>query len=597
MGMISLELRDRLINDLREVERQTEDIFMVLAESLPALVHEMKRSLDESNAAISCLSHGQYANGCSDEMHIASLVDDTRNAIEDGARTFRDMSARDLERFQELQSAVAELESISQLIDRIRRDSEDMELVSLNAMTVALKAGTAGRAFSYITEELKRLASRTIALSEQISQDGNQLIESFRGLETSLDDARAFQENLIANFQDRIFSSFHEFQTGVESTLGGLQELQEESAQLRTPVNGMMEAIQLQDLIRQSIDHIILALEAIQPESSLPDDEAILDELAFVRQIPDLAEQLIEDVAQQIDNSVSTFMALVQEAEEKRTQLVNDQDAFIAGRVRHEGSHVSLDDVYTAASTVLKNLLSDLDRNRNKKEQLVQRSSSITSSVEELENQFRRFNSLVTRFRSIDIASRIEVAKQDVLRQMGSSAEQMTLLTRQIEKDVEESLEATRDFIRSIDGIITSHRQHVEEESAFITSFSATLRGHYEDLSRSREGVSQVVSGFSLFTDGFHRVFSQTRENGVRLEGLGRRIRALCQPLDEMKRDIERRFTAALEQRELTDWQLENDRLLEIINRFTIFAHKQRASELTGISVDEGVGAGDITLF
>nr|MDA3950712.1 hypothetical protein [Spirochaeta sp.] len=514
MNSIPISLRDQLIDNLRMIETQTEDIFMVLAESLPQLIAEMKASLAQSQEAITCMD-STHRNGRDGGVEISSLVSAIRDEMERSATTFQTMSQRDDELFTRLQNGISQLETISDSIGDIRRDSEDMELVSLNAMTVALKAGTAGRAFSYITEELKRLANRTIGLSEEISKRGGELIENFRHLEQSLDDARSFQGDLVAGVQNRIATALNELDTAVQTTVSNLTELREESAELQRPVNGMMEAIQLQDLIRQSIDHIILALEAIKPESDLVTDTALLDELAFTRQIPELASRLIDDVAEQIDGSVATFLSLTTEAEQKLSELQAAQHSFLSGNSVSSSTAddgTSLDARFQHASQMLQTLLDDLERNIKKKESLVTRSGAITKEVEELESQFKTFTTLVNRFHSIDIASRIEVAKQEVLRQMGTSAEQMTTLTRTIETDVNRSLEATQEFIKSTSVIIERHHAHFQEENRFVHDFSSSIRDRYQALTDSRQAVVQVVGGFSLFTDGFVDVFATSTE-------------------------------------------------------------------------------------
>ena len=477
MNSIPISLRDQLIENLKTIETQTQDIFMVLAESLPQLVAEMKASLAQSQGAITCMD-STSRNGCDGGIEISSLVATIRAEMEQSAATFQTMSHRDDELFTRLQNGISQLETISDSITDIRQDSEDMELVSLNAMTVALKAGNAGRAFSYITEELKRLANRTIGLSEEISKRGGELIENFRHLEQALDDARTFQSDLVAGVQNRIASGLDELDTAVQTTVSELTKLREESTELQRPVNGMMEAIQLQDLIRQSIDHIILALEAIKPESDLVTDSALLDELSFTRQIPGLASRLIDDVAEQIDGSVETFLSLTREAEQKLSELQAAQQSFVGDsapvsdpRSPDAGDDTSLDGRFRHASQMLQTLLDDLEHNIKKKESLVSRSGAITKEVEELESQFKTFTTLVNRFHSIDVASRIEVAKQEVLRQMGTSAEQMTTLTRTIESDVNRSLEATQEFIKSTSVIIERHHAHFQEENQVCPRF------------------------------------------------------------------------------------------------------------------------------
>lgn len=592
MASIPLTLRDELIDALRSTEKQTEEIFMVLAESLPSLVSEMNRSLDRSRLTIDCM--GGTGQGCADGAELGTLLSDIRREMEESSRRFHEMSAADKDLFDQLQVGIDQLNTIATSIDAIRMDSEDMELVSLNAMTVALKAGNAGRAFSYITEELKRLSSRTITLAESISARGTGLLGAFHDLEESLREARDFQNTLISSFEERVFASFDDFQSAVSETVTGLRSLQEESAELRHPVNGLMEAIQLQDLIRQSIDHIILSLEAIRREDELAAETDLLDELAFIRRIPDLAAALMEDVAQQIDQSVNTFFSLIEEAESKRRRLEDDQNRFLTSQ---SGGAATLAQRFDHAIDTFQDLLSDLDRNVEKKERLVSRSTAIASEVQSLNDQFRHFDTLVTRFHSIDIASRIEVAKQPVLRSMGTTSDQMNELTKQIERDVTASLENTQEFIGSTSSAIAAHQDEFQQQRRFVESFSTSIRDRYRQLQESREEVTETVQRFTLFTTGFHQVFEDTKANGGRLADLAGSLRGLTGTLDRMKEAIEGEYRQQLAARNLSSWTIENTRLQEIIDRFTIFRHKQHAGAVADIDTEDGVEAGEITMF
>jgi hypothetical protein len=122
-------------------------------------------------------------------------------------------------------------------------------------------------------------------------------------------------------------------------------------------------------------------------------------------------------------------------------------------------------------------------------------------------------------------------------------------------------------------------------------------RERYERLEASREELTTVVEGFSLFTDGFYQVFERSKANGSRLSSLNTSLRGLKDRLDRMQREIDDRYQQELREQGLESWTIGNDRLQEIIERFTIFSHKQRASALVGIDVEEGVEAGEVTLF
>src|SRR6056297_908541 len=116
-----------------------------------------------------------------------------------------------------------------------------MELISLNAMTVALKAGSAGRAFSYITEELKRLSAHTIELSDGITRRGQQLLADFREFEATIDEVRSFESSLFTRLRDELFGSFEKLQSATRDLTGGLRGLQDQSGSIRGPVRSIME--------------------------------------------------------------------------------------------------------------------------------------------------------------------------------------------------------------------------------------------------------------------------------------------------------------------------------------------------------------------
>jgi len=594
-----------IITTLEEIEQSTEDVFLELAEALPELVHEMKRSLTASDEAIRTMERDTTQSASSGNTvsgggrgGVRNLVSDTSNAVQQWVDRFRLYGERDSALFEQLRTTIGCLEKISTSIDHIKLDSEEMEIVSLNAMTVALKAGNAGRAFSYITEELKQLSNRTVALSETISRNGRELTNSFALFEQELEETHNKQTEFFQSFQSRITRSFRDFERAVQAMIAGSRELHDRSRDLQQPINQMMETIQLQDLIRQSIEHIVLALAAVKLEEELDTTGEQLDELAFLRNIPGLAESLIEDVARQIDESTAVFLDLTTQAEAQLNALEDERRVFVSGTIRTEdGQEVFFQNLVQDMSAILDELVADLNRNIRRKESLAARSEAITRSVEGLQTTFETFHTLVTRFHSIDIAARIEVAKQTALQSMENSTEQMTSLTRKIEADVENSLAITRDFIQATAGTMDKYRSLYNEEVSAARRFQTDMQERYDELRVGWNRMNTIVNGFSLFTDRFFTVFSRSKENGAKLQETSHRIRGLKQELETMRIEIEKRYQSLLQEEGLLEWTIADTRLREIIERFTIFTHKQRAGELAGFDVEQGATAGEITLF
>lgn len=588
-----------LISTLREIEKETEEVFLNLADALPRLVHEMQASFAHSEEEVKALdARSGDAGSTAQDCAVCDVMTSTRQTLLYWLEKFETLNTEDATLFERLRSSITYLEKISRSIEQIKGDSEDMELVSINAMTVAIKAGSAGRAFSYITEELKRLSARTITLTDTISLDGEDLTKVFAAFERDLEETGTLQREILASMKQRVFQSIDDFAELVAAIVERSRDLQRQSRELQEPVHRMMEAIQLQDIIRQSIDHIILALEVITPEEELPDDDALLDEITFLRDIPPLAMSLIEDVAQQTETSMDTFLTLAREAEDRLARLEQERRSFIGDHLKSaSGRELSFAGVLDHLSEVLEQITADLDRNMDRKESLAGRSSVISNHVEQLQTHFKAFDSLVTRFHSIDIAARIEVAKQKVLRDMGNATDQMTELTRTIESDVEQSLETTNAFIDSAAAIREHHHELYHQEKRAAAEFRTAMTQRYEEINRNHHALMTTVQDFSLFSDKFFEVFSHCREYGQQLAHAVDRIRSLKKPLESMEEAIQGRYRALLAERNLESWSIEDTRLREIIDRFTIFTHKKKAGDMAGFEVETGVETGEITFF
>ena len=78
------------------------------------------------------------------------------------------MRNRNIELVNSFSSRMEVLQAMNSLIQKIKDESSEMELISLNAMVVSIKSGKEGQAFSYITSNLKQLSLRLIAQSDAL---------------------------------------------------------------------------------------------------------------------------------------------------------------------------------------------------------------------------------------------------------------------------------------------------------------------------------------------------------------------------------------------------------------------------------------------
>lgn len=591
MDRKTIELRDRIIETLRGFVLETEKVFLGLGETFPKLMEEMERSLKRSEAKVANLETTDTGQSA-----VSALVAETRETLEQSTSRLAAMHEEDEAFYQQLREAIENLSSLEELISAIRHDSEDMELISLNAMTVALKAGSAGRAFSYITEELKRLSARTIELSDEITQRGQQLLSDFNEFSATIEEVRAFENELFTRLREELFGSFEKLQSATRSLTDGLRGLQDQSGSIRKPVRSIMESVQLQDIIRQSVDHVIISLEGLKESEGSGSVEERLDELAFVEMVPDLCKNVLEDVKEQLQGSLSRLRGHIGSAreltdgfEERRQEYLREtRDTEIPGSMAAQRK---------GALHLLERVLADIDRMMELKEQVSRRSVQLMRDINQLEGDFKSFSTLINRFHSIDIASRIEVAKQEVLRQMSDTVGEMTKLTRKIEGDVDTSLTSTQGFIENISSSVEHFRGLFGQEEAVVLAFRNEIQNRYERLDEEFEEIADFVHGFSLFTGRFFDLFQQSEDELSRIEDLGAQIDDIEDELGSVKESARAQMQLLLDELGIESWEIKSDRLQSTIDRFTIFTHKQSAGELAGIEVETGATSGELTLF
>lgn len=586
-------MRLELIATLNRLIDHTEEIFLRLAQQCPQLLSEMNAGLQRSGELVQAVERDERDD---DTPGIAAEIAAARRTIEEGGDQFDRMQQTDAQFFTQLDGAIQRLSDLERQIAEIKEDSIEMELVSLNAMTVALKAGPAGLAFSYITEELKRLSAQTIDLTDEITRRGERLRTAFAAFRESLHDARDFQQRLFAGLREKLSDSFDELRDGISTVAQTMSDIRGRSMQVETPLRTIMEEIQSQDIIKQSVDHVIISLNEVRELESIESVEHKLDELAFFRQLPDLCGNVLDDVGDSIRRSLELFRRQADSARSIITEVEKQRDEFIASLTRKDQQD-SLRSGFAGASALLESLLQDLDTSLKKKRGIAEQSASLMRDVRTLEEDFRSFADLITRFHSVDIASRIEVSKQEVLQRMSGTVEQMTTLTQKIDSDVDAALAITKDFILSVSGSISSYQTVAADEERFVLDFSASMRTRYQTLFAANSEFSDALGGFSLFTKRFLSLFTETAADVRRLEQLIEDIARVKQKLAEIKVAAERQMEPLLREVGRSEWSVGSERLQRMIERFTIFTHKKRAGELGGFVVEQGADSGEFTLF
>ncbi|GAB1456997.1 hypothetical protein MASR2M48_23050 [Spirochaetota bacterium] len=558
------------------IELETESIYLRLGKAFLTVKAAVDSNAHNAELAIEAIIR-QHRHGVSSEM--AKRRSD--EFIEDASRFFDRASLLERTFLSGVEEGMSRLERLDDIIDSIRSDSEEMEIVSLNAMTVALKSGNAGRAFSVITDELKKLSGRTIRLADQLLQAGNALMERLGQLKVALDALSSAQTAFFDAARSALENGFAALDQGVDDAVNGIRALEEQANTVREPISTILQEVQLHDVIRQSLDHVRLSLQAAAGDSVDSPLETIDpdEERAFLARISRLSASLLADISSQVRSSQKRFANGVQGVEDVMEALESSRRTLVADRM-----DPSTGDGYEAKSVLY----------ISAKEQAMAAASAISEGARQLDIRFGEMHAILTRFKSIVTASRIETARNKALAIVSNTVLGMSELTERLSEDVAAAGAVTRSFGKMLASGLGEYLQGSDGSIVDLRKEISALSTEFDRIQAARTSLWAAESAFNPFSDDFAQAMAEAAQSNARIGVLATEIDTMHVALASYAETADDSVSKGL----LHD--LHNDRLKSIVDRFTIFAHKQTAASLTNLdsTIDEAtVASGEVTLF
>ncbi len=557
-----------LIERLHETERELEATYLSLGELFPKLVAETDASARTAGDSLAAIRQSRTGTG----------KDSAEDFLASASSFFRDLRERDKTFLASVNAGIERIAALDEIIARVRTDSEEMEIVSLNALTAALKSGSAGRGFSVITDELKQISFKTISVTEDISAQGRKLLESFRSLGAILTDLDALQERFFEEIRGTLSEGFSALDTRVQEAAAAFGTLSQEAAGVRNPILGIMQGVQVQDILRQSIDHVILSLREVFKDPTV----SLKDELVFTAAVADLSVSVLADVIERIREGVSGMgghvdevVKFVEDLEVRRQRTVSICEDFGIG----SGEAAGKAETYLAL-----------------KGRALAAGRSLSEQVRQLNDSFRVLASLLGKFQNIVVASRIEIARTRALSVVSNTVAGMIEITESLGRDVGQATDLTKTFIKTASAEILAYDKVQERNDERLALSVRRMEDELRRLESSRERVREAIASFRLYTPQFLDLIRTARASLDRLARLKDTLELLQKEIETLKR------RASLEAEGIEGGgddlhSIRNDRLRRMVERFTIFTHKKTAGVLGDFAVEEGVESGEVTLF
>ena len=496
---------------------------------------------------------------------------------------------------EKLNEKVTMLSALEKDVNTIKDCSEEMELLSLNAMVISIKSGIRGRAFSSITESMRNLSSKMIENSLRLVRERGYLIESIKDLEDVISE--------LSVSQNKQLESCKSAQASMQDILyeigRPLPEIEEKASNVWKYIAKSMETMQMQDIVRQSADQVILCLQEFKGISELPQDDMSrrFDMMAFDIQLCKIALEILKDISGQLEDCIKIFSSewdtlteILQTVEQMRTGFIN---SFYNETDGQRSLFSRLDETLDQFEKILDGFFYYL----NTQKSLVKNCKTIKTHSRGIFTVFTDLLPVVNSLQHVRVLQRIEIAKNDAISSVRNSADDMDTHIERSKETIDEMSRLLDSFLTESDALLSEFISEITQTGEVATELKATGAEFFGRLRDAQSELAHTLKAYTVFPKGFDKQCEQVRAHLNVIVSTADAYMSLSEELSQKAAELEVIQSKELAREGLTSWQMTDDSFKEIINRFTITIHKELAGSITGVEVEAGVEAGEVTFF
>ncbi|MBQ4555158.1 MAG: hypothetical protein IJA53_08640 [Spirochaetaceae bacterium] len=579
-----MSITSDILQKLQTVSTESGKDFLELSNSFPVLIKELE---DATSNGTQLQDFEQIIQ----ELHTA--VEKQSVLLERNRKFLNDFKNKNNDLFKGISDKIHLLDTIQDIILGIKDESENMEVISLNAMVVSIRSGKEGQAFSYITANLKQSSKRLIKQSDALIQYENTVQSMLKELETEIQEVNTL--NTQSASQEKVENS--EIISTATQISDTLHEMLRSSRTIKNPILKAMEGIQIQDIIRQSLDDILLAVEKIhEPDSSLSPEKK-LEQFTTNKKLLQLSVRCLNGVKKNLDSSIELFTTNRNTVNKTLSDLEDSRTGFLNGV---NGEESSLKVLHSCINKTIENfnMFTHLIQSYQQIQSNVLKAvKNIQDSVSEMSACFTAFGPIISNLQYVAIAQRIEVARNEAISSIKDTVEHMAQLIAQTQENVQTAQNQLQDFTDTCNSEIKKFLDASSRDDKNFYTVSKEKDAFASELDKIYYALDRAAANFSVYSPDFYTNYTSISGAIDRLHGLSRLIIDTQQGLQHLLDNTERERNALITNHQLEDTGIHNLDIIEFLNHFTITADKQEAGSLAGIAVSHGATSGDITFF
>lgn len=569
---------ENAVSQINDISSKSEGIFLQLGNLFPSLLNQ------KGGTSIQDL-----------ENMLTKLESANTESSKGEKELFTDYGSKYNPLFEKLNEKIADLSQLDQMIAGIKEDSEQMGLIALNAMVVSIKSGEKGQAFSRITENLQRLASDMSLFSDKLSEEEKQLLGYINNLKEIFSGILDSQQNL----SEKGTESSTEITNLISTVRSPLNDISLKISSIYPPIQKAMEGLQLQDMIRQSLEHVKSCMTEIEKHSGgQPGTDEELDYVTFNIALITLACEVLDDINSYVTQSNGIFVSNWKKVIDTLDDVENEKDGFEQRFISEKPAGAdNINIKLTKIISEFDEMMKEFNNYHLVQKDLLHVTQNITSRARTIYAVFDNLRPVMSRLHHVRILQQIEVAKNDAIKSVQDSVTDMDNLINSANKSLDTMQVLLEGFINETGTLLSTFTTSINKDNENMANLRDKKTAFFDELNSGKNQLASIIVNFTVFPEGFQDKCSTADEDIKNLQKMNTQISEFIANLKSEQANLNQKKQNLLRQRGISSWEIKNSEFNNLIKNFTITAHKEAAGKIAGVDVEKGSASGEVTLF
>ncbi|WP_421622652.1 hypothetical protein R5397_01520 [Borrelia sp. MN22-0132] len=553
---------NKLFVELEVFDSHSRQVYASLSKSIPKLIEKLSKDIKDLSFNIGFISNLDIDNDYSLNNFISKVI----RVLNDFVSYFNSSTELLEVQFSVIRDKVKDIEILEDVIEKMKKSSIDMEIMSINTLTVAMRAGRAGGAFSYITNEIKTLTQSMIKQADQLTSRGRDIKVGLDRAKDQVLENNTAENKILEEFKDNLIKNIDEFSGGIGEVIAFYDNVLSILSEFKFKFVNAVSYLQFQDRLTQSLYHLNIMYSSIDVFKFR--DISEVQKLKVLSVFTNSSRMIVEDVIAKLDENLMAFEEFI-DTSISSMQVINDLKS-------DNSSYIDISRSVESFSVILSNLLKRIDDVEKNNSNFLNLYYEQIKLVKSLELMFSNISAISSRFQNINIASKIEVVKRVELDDMEGNISEMSKIISDIELNITKGREFLSQIIFFFEKVVKDCDNRFYLERNYFNKFKKLFMEIKNNIFEIKKIALDQVLSYEIFPVDFLEIFEEVKLGIHNIKNLRMDLLNLEKTLMEMDNDINSTLDLELLKNGLKCVEIEDKEFIRrIANRFTLFVHKK----------------------